>query len=181
MRVMFLDCLLALVSGEAYQPRLVSFLFKMTGDSSLAEDMTQDTFFDIWKNRKRFTDISNFPSYLFQMARFTVYNHYDKIAVSDKYVSEIKNTVSESQIPADVIFARQLTELIRRTADEMPPRRRKVFMLSRFQGYSNDEISEMLGIDKRTVENHLTTALATLREMLIILSLLCVILFETYI
>ena len=163
-----------------YQPKLVLFLSKMTGDDNLAEDMAQDIFFDIWKNRKRFANIGNFPAYLFQMARFSVYNHYDKIAVSDKFVNEMKNTVSESHVTEDLIFARQLTELIRRTADEMPPRRRKVFMMSRFHGYSNDEISEMLGIDKRTVENHLTTALAALREMLNMLSLLCVILFETY-
>ena len=80
----------------------------------------------------------------------------------------------------EYLFARQLEQLIRNAADQMPPKRRKIFMMSRFLGYSNAEIAELLGIDKRTVENHITNALATLRDMIKLLVFLCVCMSELY-
>ena len=48
----------------------------------------------------------------------------------------------------------------------MPPQRKLIFMLSRKNGLSNDEIAQRLSITKQTVENHITNALADLRKVL---------------
>jgi RNA polymerase sigma-70 factor (ECF subfamily) len=55
---------------------------------------------------------------------------------------------------------------MRMLVEKMPPQRQKVFKMSRMNGFSNDKIAEILGISKKTVENHLTDALRTLREAL---------------
>ena len=57
----------------------------------------------------------------------------------------------------------------------MPEQRRKVFVMSKVEDMSNDEISESLGITKRTVESHLYQAIREIRSKLKILLVLMVI------
>ena len=163
-----------------HQPRLVNFLTQLTGNPEVAADMSQDIFLDIWKNRSRLDGVNNFQAYLFRIARNTAYNYFDRLAVNDRFVNESKYTAQSAQAEGEYLFARQLMALIRKTADEMPPKRRKIFLMSRFLGFSNSEIADMLGIDKRTVENHITNALATIRQMIKLLVFLCVCLSELY-
>ena len=49
---------------------------------------------------------------------------------------------------------------------EMPPKRKMIYQLSRIEGLSNEQIAEKLGIQKKTVENHLNIALNELRDAL---------------
>lgn len=163
-----------------HQPRLVNFLTQLTGNPEVTADMSQDIFLDIWKNRSRLDGVNNFQAYLFRIARNTAYNYFDRLAVNDRFVNESKYTTQSAQAEGEYLFARQLMALIRKTADEMPPKRRKIFLMSRFLGFSNSEIADMLGIDKRTVENHITNALATIRQMIKLLVFLCVCLSELY-
>ena len=50
------------------------------------------------------------------------------------------------------------------TVSQMPPQRKQIYIMSRVEGMSNTEIAEKLNINKRTVENHLTAALADIRK-----------------
>lgn len=147
-----------------YHPRLTMFLSRMTGDHDAAIDLAQDIFLDVWNGRGRFSDIDNFSSYLFRMARYKVYNYYDRLSVRERFRTEfLHGEVEMDDIEPDV-FARNLSDLIVRTANEMSPRCKEVFMMSRFLEIPNAEIARLLGIDKRTVENHMTRALGILRK-----------------
>ena len=66
----------------------------------------------------------------------------------------------------DLVFSHELEELMDKAVDTMPEQRKRVFCMSRKQGMSNDEIAASLCINKRTVENHLTQALADIRKLL---------------
>jgi RNA polymerase sigma-70 factor (ECF subfamily) len=52
-----------------------------------------------------------------------------------------------------------------RVVERMPEKRKEVFLLSRRDGKSNDDIARELGISKKTVENHLNAALRELRKI----------------
>ena len=71
------------------------------------------------------------------------------------------------------MFARELQSIISRTVEQMSPQRKLIYQMSREQGLSNDEIATRLNISKRTVENHLTAALAILRKVLYLFFLTC--------
>ena len=108
------------------------------------------------------------------MARFTVYDYFDRLAVSEKYTNEFLLEASVSQSEEEALFARELQSIISRTVEQMSPQRKLIYQMSREQGLSNDEIATRLNISKRTVENHLTAALAILRKVLYLFFLVCI-------
>ena len=157
-----------------YQPKVVAFLKACTGDDEQARDIAQDIFFNIWKDRAKLSGVRSFEGYLFQMARFSVYNYYDHLDVVKKYVEEGKKQPEGTAVgPEEKLKERQIKAIVAATVRKMPQRRREIFVMSRWGGYTNDEIAARLNINKRTVENHLTAALSALRRAL--KYLLCVI------
>ena len=149
-----------------YQPKLIRFLSSLLHDEELSRDMAQDIFLKLWNTRSQLPDIENFSSYLFRMAKNTVFNHFEHIAVQTKYEveefyqSEMGISVEEN------LFAQELQELINIRVEQMPLQRKRIFRMSRVEGLSNDEIAKRLDINKRTVENHITSALADLRKLI---------------
>lgn len=154
-----------------YQPRLVHFLTGLTHDPEISRDMAQDLFLSLWKERAKLSTIRSFSSYLFQMARFTVYDYFDRLLVSQKYAKDYILKSPDSTSEEELIFVREIQEIINKTISQMPPQRALVYRMSREEGVLNEEIARQLGISKRTVENHLTAALATLRKILFLIFL----------
>ena len=149
-----------------WHPRLVNFFARLIGDGDTAYDYSQDVFFDIWKSRGKFSEVESFSAYLFQMARFKVYNHFDKMAVKSRFKGEmVARDSGSTPTKESAMFASEMESTIWETVRMLPPKRRKVFIMSRMQGFSNDEIAQELGISKRTVENHITSTLADLRKV----------------
>jgi len=152
-----------------HQPRLLNFLIGLTHDREVSRDMAQDLFLSLWKDRCKLTTVHSFSSYLFQMARFTVYDYFDKLIVSEKYTNEYLKDACIMQSGEEEIFVHELQAIINQTVDEMSPQQAKIYRMSREEGLSNDEIALSLGISKRTVENHLTAALSILRKVIYLL------------
>ena len=158
-----------------WHPRLVDFFIHLVGDEETAYDYAQDVFFDVWTSRQKFAQVNSFSAYLFQMARFKAYNHFDKSAVKTRFRSEVMMTDTGSTPSGEsALFATETISRIRETLERLPQKRREVFVMSRVMGYTNEEIAVRLGINKRTVENHITNVLADLRKVINILLLLCV-------
>lgn len=149
-----------------FQPRLVNFLTGLTHDKEISRDMSQDIFLVLWRDREKLSSVKSFSGYLFQMARYVAYDYFDRLTVSEKYAEELLKDPTLSESNEENLFVQELQELINRTVEQMSPQRRLVYKLSREKGFSNEEIARQLNISKRTVENHLTAALAILRKAL---------------
>ncbi|MDD4515882.1 RNA polymerase sigma-70 factor [Massilibacteroides sp.] len=152
-----------------YQPKLLSFLTGLTHDKEISRDMAQDLFVSLWNNRKRLNHIQSFSPYLFRMARYTVYDYFDHLVVSQKYTNEYLKENSEFISEEEKLFVRELQEIINITVSNMSPQQSRIYRMSREDGLSNGEIATILGISKRTVENHLTAALSILRKVIYLL------------
>lgn len=160
-----------------YHPRLVDFFVRLLGggDMDTAYDYAQDVFFDVWESRKKFSEVKSFSAYLFQMARFKVYNHFDRMGVRSRFRHEVEMTGSDVAPSGEsALYASETDAIIRETLDRQPQKRRKVFVMSRYHGKTNDEIAKEMGLNKRTVENHITNVLAALRKAIKVIVVLCV-------
>lgn len=148
-----------------YSPRVKTFLAGFVKDKDEASDMTQDIFFKIWTNRKVISKVDSFKSYLFRMARNMIYDYYEHNLVKETYSQKQLEKSPYTEIIEEELYAKELALLIDIAVEKMPQQRRTIFMMSRKEGLSNEEIAQRLNINKRTVENHITQALSELRKI----------------
>jgi len=155
-----------------YQPKLIHFIAGFIKTKEEARDMSQDIFFKIWTSRATFIHVSSFKSYLFQMARHAIYDYYDHSMVKKKYeIKQGEQSDYEDSIEAN-LYAKELELAIDLAIENMPTQRKIIYTMSRKDGLSNDEIAIRLNLNKRTVENQITLALATLRKITKLVNLL---------
>lgn len=106
-------------------------------------------------------------AYIFRMARNAVMDLFHSRSIERRYITS--EMLRQDGLINDVdanIDESELQLLVYRSVESMPPQRRRVFRMSRYYGIPNIKIAEELGIDIRTVENHITAALRNLRTAL---------------
>ena len=148
-----------------YSPRLKHFLTGFIKNRDEASDMTQDIFYKIWTNRETISKVDSFKAYLFRMARNMIYDYYEHSLIEENYQQKEQRRSTYDDLIEEELYARELSLLIDIAVEKMPPQRRNIFIMSRKDGLSNEEIAQRLNISKRTVENHMTQALAELRKI----------------
>lgn len=150
-----------------YHPRVKNFLLGFVKDEEEACDMAQDIFFKVWTNRESISKVASLKAYLYRMARNMVYDYFEHNLVKESYEQKLQSSSNDySDLIEEDFYARELSILIDIAIEQMPEQRQRIFKMSRKDGLSNEEISQKLEINKRTVENHITQALADLREIL---------------
>lgn len=149
---------------EMFFPKVKVFLVKFLKDEVAAEDISQDIFVKIWTHRDVLTDIRSFNTYIYRMTRNAALNH---IRGSRTLVDISKMSILDDKDIESEYYTKEKELLIRLTVEQMPPQRQRIYKMSREQGLSNDDISQKLGISKKTVENNITLALRELRDVVI--------------
>ena len=108
--------------------------------------------------------LASFKAYLFKMLKNAVYDYFEELQINRRYVAEMVCVSDDfSDVANNDIDFNELQLIVFRVVSRMPERRREVFRMSRYQHLENKEIAARLGIDIRTVENHITSALAEIR------------------
>lgn len=153
---------------STYYPQLVNFIDTFIGDREHARDMAQDVFLNVWNRHSSFGKVESFQAYIFKMAKCAVYNYFDHLLVSRKYVAASSlNAPVGSCSTEDNLFASQLESMLMEEVAKFPDRRKEIFLMSRIGGLDNDEIARRLGIDKRTVQNQISLCVSQLRKVLV--------------
>ena len=152
---------------ETYSTKLYHFAFGYLKSEPDALDIVQEVFISLWNNRKKLSKDSNLNAYLFSVAKNTVISVFRKKISEKQYLEELKDKVvtngvdTESKVNYDI-----LSEKIKELVDQLPPQRKKIYILSKEEGYSNKAVAEELGISVKTVEDHLSKATKFLRKNL---------------
>lgn len=124
----------------------------------MAEELVHDVFLKIWRNRELLLDIENFPVYLFVISKNAALNALKKIASERLTFTDLElEAGSEPEPSVDYRYA-----LIDEAIDQLPPQQRQVYLLSRHQRLSYNEIALQMGLSKETVKKYLQIATASM-------------------
>lgn len=141
-----------------YMP-LGMYAMRIVGDADDAEDLVENTFVKAWQTIQDGKELDNFKSYMYLLVRNECIDFLrKKKTMAD--VSEIPD-VGEDSIDTSERDAR-----IWKAMDELPEKCREIFLMSKRDGLSNEEIAEELDISIKTVKNQMTKAYSRLRESL---------------
>lgn len=151
---------------EAHLDRVMGFMRRHSRSHAEAEDLTQAFFLRVWEKRGLIDPGRPLDAFLFTVAHHLVVDHLRRMARQVRVSSPLSEEGMQWTGPAPDVLAydRQLEEMYHRAIAALPPRRRDVFTLSRQEGLTHREIADRLGISVRTVENHMSAALQSLRE-----------------
>ena len=150
---------------EVYSPKLYGFALKYLKNEADAEELVQEVFVKVWGNHQSLKSELSFKSYLFTIALNHIRKYFNKKATSLRYLESLQNDPEFSdQITTDdyETTLRQVYRII----DQMPERRREIFMKSKLEGKSSKEVAFELNISPGTVDNQVSEALRFIRSQL---------------
>ena len=133
-------------------------------DHDASEEVVQEVMFRIWTSRETLVIDSSVRSYLFRSVRNGCMNVLKHLNIREDYKAFQERQSEDSQRShEDEMIYSELEQKIREAVDHLPIERRKVFILSRYDGLTYSQIAEKLNISVKTVENQMGKALKTLR------------------
>jgi RNA polymerase sigma-70 factor (ECF subfamily) len=137
------------------------------GDIYLAEELVQRTFIKIWENREQINPEKSFISYLCTIAKNMLLNEYDHQMIQFVYREYVLNRNTEAENTTEkYVDVSLLEEYVNKLTNQLPPRRKTIFLLSRKEGLSNKKISEKLKISESTIETQLSKAVSFMKNAL---------------
>lgn len=150
-----------------YSKRLYKFALSLLKNEEDSRDIVQEVFFKIWNKRSAIDSTKSFKSFLFSISYNLIVDQL-RLRVKDVDYREylIKHFENGGYTGQDKIDFDDIVTKVRLAVDELPERRRKIYILSREAGLTNREIAAKMGITIKTVENQITLALKHLRKRL---------------
>ena len=151
-----------------YSGKLYNFIMRLSsGNQYMAEEVVQSTFIRIWEVREKVDTNASFISFLCTIAKNLLMNMYQRQTVEYVYNEYLlKSGLDHDSQTEDTIDLHFLDVRIDSLAEELPAQRKRVFILSKRQNYTNKEIAEMMGISESTVATQLSLAVKFMREQL---------------
>lgn len=152
---------------EFYKP-LVRYARGITKDTAQAEDVVQDVFATLWEKRREMTVERSLKALLYTMVRNRALNttRRENTVASDFEPEELDERRAGQPTADEQLEADALRQRLHRWIQDLAPRRKEAFMLSRFHDLTHREIAAIMDISKRTVDKHIGLALKELRRRL---------------
>jgi len=161
------DQLLFARAYREHYPALFSFVRRRVGSDAEAADLVQESYLRVLRYRQR-QDMDTLKALLFQIAanllterlRLAHTRHQGQhVALEETLVLVETRPAQERQVAGE-----QALDRLMAAVEELPRKCQQVFVLHRFHGLTRDAIANRLGVSLKTVEKHLTAAIASCRR-----------------
>ncbi len=163
---------------ERYQQRVVGIMNHLLGNVEEAEDLAQEVFLRVYRNRKKYRPTAKFSTWLFTIANNLALNvmrrrHRKPTVPLPAQESGPLGPRPQEQLaidpgltPAHGLRQRELSAVIRQALEELNERQRMAVVLNKFEEMNYNEIAEVMGLSMKAVKSLLSRARGKLREAL---------------
>jgi len=150
-----------------YSRKVYSFAYSYFKSKEKSEEIVQESFYRIWKNKNNLSSQKSFNSYVLTIAKNLIIDDLRRDSVAALFKNTIGKsaTINNNETEDQVIYA-DLQEIARIAINSLPPKRKEIYYLSRNEQMSNKDISKHLGISLKTVESQMSKALKYIHNIL---------------
>lgn len=146
---------------DRYWKRLYSYAMRIYQDEYLCQDIVQELFISFWE-KPSLEPILNLEAYLLRAIKYRIANHIRDLKFDSIHFQILESIPYPFETDKDLIY-QDFEDTILKVIEKLPPKCRNVFMMSRFEAFSNSEIAKKLNISERTVEKHISDAIKFLK------------------
>lgn len=172
--------LIAMISDESshdaftvlygrYKQRIYLYLLKHVKSTHVAEDILTDIFMKLWTGREIATQISDFAAFIHKIAFYRAMDFLRTTArhkrLQEVYANYFMNITSDKN-PETLLISAEEKKLLLHAILQLPARQKEVYLLSREEGLSHEQIAKRLHLSQNTVNNHLVAAIKNLTQIL---------------
>jgi RNA polymerase sigma-70 factor, ECF subfamily len=157
---------------KAYYNQLCRYAEEILVDSEQAKDVVENLFISVWENRKKLDIHTSFRSYLYKSTFNLCLNEIRKRKNEDKYKDfflryadvPTAHEYGSNSYPLSRIIEKELDAEIEKVIDALPPQCKKIFLLSRVDMLTHNQIAHKLDISVNTVKSQIMIALKKIQS-----------------
>lgn len=151
---------------ERYNRQLFRFLFNMTRQKELSEDMVQNIFLRMLKYPDGFMGFGEFKTWMYHIARNTVYDHFRKVKRTPPHsdVREFEERIEGEQLTDGQLEKEQELKMLGTAMEQLSDENRELLILCRFQELKYIEIARILNTTEGAIKVRVHRALNQLKS-----------------
>lgn len=150
---------------DKYVGMVYGFINSVLKNETLAEDLTQWCFMQLWEHRQTISAERNLPAWLYVTARNAAYKEMRRQLAAARCIDSFPNGSDVNGFEESVgCDAQVIMQEMNKVIDTLPESRRRIFIMKTVEGKSIAQIAEELDISPKTVETQIYRAKSTLKE-----------------
>lgn len=159
---------------EKYLKPVYNFVYQLTKNQAVTDDLTQETFLKAWKNIKRFDKSKSFKTWIFSIAKNTTYDYFKKkkeipfsFFEDEDGGNKLENVSEEKNLPNEILYENDLKRGLESSLDKIPEKYKLILVMHYRDDFSLLEISQILKIPYNTAKSSHSRALKRLKEVVL--------------
>lgn len=152
---------------DRYLPVIINFSKRFVPNKAVAEDVAEETFIKLWKNRQQVSSFQSIKAFLYITARNGCLNELRREKNQERrHQAYTSNIEEEADFAANEIIRAEVKAEIYKSMDCLPEKMKRVFQLSFLEGLPVREIAKKLDVSVNTVKTQKSRAIALVKERL---------------
>lgn len=145
-----------------FYPSVCVYAARYISSPETCEDIVQDTFYHLWKNRKNIELTNSFRNLLITSVKNNCIDYLRKQSVRQNYLQK-QAIIDITNTPEIIYTINELENMIYTALSNLPEKVKKAFELSRFDNLTYNQIAKEMAVSPKTVEAYISKALNVLR------------------
>jgi RNA polymerase sigma-70 factor (ECF subfamily) len=152
---------------ELYWPQVYGTSLRLTRMPEMAKDLSQEIFIKVWANRDKLPEVKQLDAYIYVVSRNLIMDYLRKKVFDDANIDLLIDYICSDEVIAhDKMEYKELQQLLREAVNRLPGKVRDVFILSRYEGLTHEQIAAKLNISVTSSKTYVVRALQEIRTFL---------------